>query len=63
MYSIFILFNDVALLLRTRMLADARNHKQLRLKHDPTALEHVGPALTLDHDILDTRVVQDDRQQ
>jgi hypothetical protein len=29
--------NDVALLLRTRMLADARNHKQLRLKHAPTA--------------------------
>ena len=29
--------NDVALLLRIRMLADAGNHKQLRLKHDPTA--------------------------
>jgi hypothetical protein len=29
--------NDVALLLRIRMLADARNHKQLRLELDPTA--------------------------
>jgi hypothetical protein len=32
-----LLHNDVALLLRTRMLADAQNHKQLRLKQDPTA--------------------------